>query len=76
MRSKSAIGHQPSAIGLLWKRLMADGRWLMTLFGMPDYARYLAHHDRCHPGTPAMTEREFVHAELERKYAGGGGRCC
>ena len=46
------------------------------LFGMPDYQRYLAHHDRCHHGTPAMSEREFCLAELRRKYEGGAGRCC
>jgi len=49
---------------------------LRRLFGMPEYQRYLDHHDRCHPGSVAMTEREFVRTELERKYAGGGGRCC
>lgn len=43
---------------------------------MPDYPRYLAHQHRCHPGAPVLSEKEFVRAELERKYAGGGARCC
>jgi uncharacterized short protein YbdD (DUF466 family) len=43
---------------------------------MPDYGRYLAHQHRCHPDAPVLSEREFVRAELERKYAGGGARCC
>lgn|SRR6478736_1596229 len=46
------------------------------LFGMPDYERYRLHHSRCHADTPPMTEKEFFRTELERKYAGGGGRCC
>ena len=51
-------------------------RCLSTLFGMPDYARYLAHQRRCHPEAPVLSEKEFVRVELERKYAGGGARCC
>ena len=49
---------------------------LATLFGMPDYRRYLDHQHRCHPEAPVLTEKEFVRAEFERKYAGGGTRCC
>ncbi len=51
-------------------------RWLSALFGMPDYARYLAHQRSHHPDAPVMNEREFVRCELERKYSGGGARCC
>lgn len=76
MWSKSAIGHQPSASDHPLKRLMADGGWLMALFGMPDYARYLEHQRAHHPDRPVMSEKEFVRCELERKYAGGGARCC
>lgn len=46
------------------------------LFGMPEYRRYVDHQRTHHPGCPVMSEREFVRAELERKYAGGGARCC
>ena len=46
------------------------------VFGMPDYRRYLDHQHRCHPDAPVLTEKEFVRAEFERKYAGGGSRCC
>jgi uncharacterized short protein YbdD (DUF466 family) len=49
---------------------------LRRLFGMPDYARYLEHQARRHPDATPLSEREFVRTELERKYAGGGGRCC
>jgi uncharacterized short protein YbdD (DUF466 family) len=48
----------------------------MALFGMPDYARYLRHQQARHPGSPVLTEREFIAAELRRKYDGGGPRCC
>jgi uncharacterized short protein YbdD (DUF466 family) len=46
------------------------------LFGMPDYRSYLEHHASSHTGAPAMSEKEFFRAELERKYAGGPSRCC
>ena len=49
---------------------MSISRWLRSLFGMPDYARYLEHQARCHVGAPVLTEKEFVLAEFERKYAG------
>jgi uncharacterized short protein YbdD (DUF466 family) len=62
-----------SAIGY---RLSAIGRLLKALFGMPDYQRYLAHQAKCHTGAGTMSEKEFVLAELERKHAGGAGRCC
>jgi uncharacterized short protein YbdD (DUF466 family) len=56
--------------------LLSVVRSLSTLFGMPDYARYVEHQHRCHPEAPVLSEREFVQSELERKYAGGGARCC
>ena len=49
---------------------------LRRLFGMPDYGRYLDHQARCHPGDVVLSEKDFVRAELERKYAAGGSRCC
>ena len=52
------------------------GAQLRRLFGMPDYARYLEHQHRCHPTVSVLNEKDYVRSELERKYAGGGGRCC
>jgi uncharacterized short protein YbdD (DUF466 family) len=66
MWSKSAIGYRLSAIG----------RAVRKLFGMPDYQAYLEHSKECHADRPALSEKDFVKMELERKYAGGGGRCC
>jgi len=57
-------------------RWPALGSWLSALFGMPDYQRYLEHHARHHGEAPVLSEKEFVRLELERKYAGGAGRCC
>ena len=49
---------------------------LRRLFGMPDYQRYVTHQHRCHPEAPVLSEKDFIRVELERKYAGGGARCC
>ena len=76
MWTRSAISHQLSAISTRFRDLMADGRWPIALFGMPDYPRYLEHQARCHPEATVLSEKEFVRSELERKYAGGGSRCC
>lgn len=76
MWTRSAISHQLSAIGSRLGKVMTDGRWPIALFGMPDYPRYLAHQRAHHPAEPVMSEKEFVRCELERKYAGGGSRCC
>ena len=66
-----------ATVALLVARFGARfARPLRRLFGMPDYQAYLEHQSRCHAGTPVLSEKEFVKLELERKYAGGGGRCC
>jgi uncharacterized short protein YbdD (DUF466 family) len=49
---------------------------LRRIAGMPDYARYLEHRARCHPGETTMTEREFYDRYLETRYGGAGSRCC
>jgi uncharacterized short protein YbdD (DUF466 family) len=69
MWTEGAIGHLPSAIRGLTSTLR-------SLFGMPDYERYVQHQRAHHPGQPEMSEREFCESELKRKYEGGGGRCC
>lgn len=50
--------------------------WLHAI-GAPDYQAYLAHHAQCHPGTPPLSEREYVNVFIERRYnRRGAGRCC
>jgi uncharacterized short protein YbdD (DUF466 family) len=44
--------------------------------GVPDYDRYLAHVQECHPGTAPMTQQEFEQSRLEDKYSRPGQRCC
>jgi len=46
------------------------------VFGMPDYDRYLAHAEATHPGQPVMTREAYAAFAIERRYAGGGGKCC
>ena len=71
--SAESRGHTGRPLHDRWTAL---GSWLSALFGMPDYRRYLAHQVAHHPTEPVMSEKEFVRAEFERKYAGGGARCC
>jgi uncharacterized short protein YbdD (DUF466 family) len=50
--------------------------WLRVI-GAPDYQAYLAHHAERHPGTPPMSERDYVNVFIERRYNGrASGRCC
>jgi uncharacterized short protein YbdD (DUF466 family) len=43
---------------------------------MPDYDRYLEHHRACHSGEPALSRKQHYLEFVQRRYAGGGGRCC
>lgn len=50
-----------------------------TIFGMPDYERYLKHWLANHnvPGNFPMTEKEFYLFALKNRYEKGGvSRCC
>ena len=49
---------------------------VLRAIGAPDYSAYLAHHAGRHPGTPPLSERDYVALFLERRYGGGAGRCC
>lgn len=73
MRSEQTTDRGQRTLPSVAARLAAQ---LKRLFGMPDYARYLEHQRECHTGAPVLSEKEYVKMELERKYAGGGGRCC
>ena len=43
---------------------------------MPDYAAYVAHLERCHPGRPVPSEREFYLEYVRARYGDGPTRCC
>jgi len=50
---------------------------IKTIFGLPNYERYLDHHRRKHPNEPVMSEKEFyLHALKERYESGKINRCC
>jgi uncharacterized short protein YbdD (DUF466 family) len=46
------------------------------MLGMPDYAAYLAHLDRCHPEDPRPTEAEYFALFVQSRYGDGPTRCC
>ena len=47
-----------------------------SVFGIPDYERYLAHAAERHPGAAVLPRREFFAQSIDRKYGKGGMRCC
>jgi uncharacterized short protein YbdD (DUF466 family) len=60
-----------------WYRLAAQSAHLMV--GLPDYATYVEHRRRHHPGEPVMSREAFFRGCQERRYApaaGRGMRCC
>ncbi|OAJ74870.1 hypothetical protein AYJ08_06655 [Brevibacillus sp. SKDU10] len=63
-----------------WKRRLKKVRSIIkTIFGMPDYDRYLEHWYTTHgvPGIFPMTEKEFYLFALKNKYESGEvNRCC
>lgn len=44
--------------------------------GMPDYAAYLAHRRRCHPGEPVPSERDYFADFVAARYGDSPTRCC
>lgn len=48
-----------------------------TIFGLPNYEKYIEHHKRKHPNEPLMTEKEFYVFALKERYESGKvNRCC
>jgi uncharacterized short protein YbdD (DUF466 family) len=46
------------------------------IIGVPDYDRYVAHAQRCHPDQPLMSRDEFMRQRLVDRYSRPGARCC
>jgi uncharacterized short protein YbdD (DUF466 family) len=60
-----------------WYQLAAQTARLMV--GLPDYATYVEHRRRYHPGEPIMSRADFFRDCQARRYspaAGRGVRCC
>lgn len=58
--------------GLLARCLTA----LRRVAGMPDYAAFMEHHCRHHPGEPMPTEREYYARYVTARYGDSPTRCC
>jgi len=61
------------SLRLRWRSLCTTCR---QVFGMPDYERYLAHATARHSDAPVLTRSEYFEQAIERRYGGGGARCC
>lgn len=46
------------------------------VIGVPDYQRYVAHLEACHPDQPPMSRDEFMRQRLNERYNKPGARCC
>jgi uncharacterized short protein YbdD (DUF466 family) len=49
---------------------------LRKIAGMPDYAAYVEHLHRRHPGQAPLTERQFYDEFVRARYGDGPSRCC
>jgi uncharacterized short protein YbdD (DUF466 family) len=57
--------------------LLARAAWaIRRVIGAPDYAAYVAHVRRVHPGTTPLTQTAFVRDMLARRHERPGSRCC
>ena len=71
--STAEAGTLESAVRLQLRSLCSACR---SVFGIPDYERYLAHIAERHPDAVVLSRREFFARSIDRKYGKGGMRCC
>jgi len=58
------------------KRVVATWRWLQREWSADaQYQRYVAHHERHHPGHAVLGRADFFREEQRRKWQ-GIQRCC
>ncbi|AMY19742.1 YbdD/YjiX family protein [Rhodococcoides kroppenstedtii] len=50
--------------------------WITSVMGDHDYARYVDHLQRRHPGAPVPSEREYWRRRHAEADANPGARCC
>lgn len=60
----------------MWAEVERVLRIVRRISGMPDYASYVEHLRRCHPGRAVPTPREFYDDYLRTRYENGPTRCC
>jgi uncharacterized short protein YbdD (DUF466 family) len=51
-------------------------RVMKTIFGVPDYERYLEQHCERYPDATPLTKEEFFVDRWKAKYSRPGQRCC
>ena len=57
--------------------MFARAAWaIRRVIGAPDYAAYVAHVRRAHPGASPLTPDAFARDVLARRYERPGSRCC
>lgn len=77
MSDATAVRHGTVRLGRALVRGAAAVRWYTTtLLGDRDYARYVEHHARAHPGTEPVSEREYWRARHAEQDARPAARCC
>ncbi len=60
-----------------WRRAwLLAARTARLAVGQPDYAAYLAHMRRWHPGQAPMSREAFFRERLAARYGRGRSRCC
>ena len=52
------------------------GWYLREVSGEGDYARYLAHRERHHPGEPPLDRRTFERRRMDERDRNPRARCC
>ncbi|GIG19348.1 hypothetical protein Cch01nite_00720 [Cellulomonas chitinilytica] len=66
-----------AGVGRALVRTVAGVRWYTaTLLGDRDYARYVEHLARVHPGADPVSEREYWRVRHAEQDAHPGARCC
>jgi uncharacterized short protein YbdD (DUF466 family) len=69
-------GPLPRLLAVLARAGRAVRWYATTLLGDHDYARYVAHVQRVHPGTDPGTEAAYWRARHAEQDAHPGARCC
>lgn len=72
---REATGNRRGTAGL-WHSIARATDVLRRIIGVPDYERYVAHLEACHPGTTPMSRQEFFKQDWDKRYSQPGSRCC
>jgi uncharacterized short protein YbdD (DUF466 family) len=71
-----AAGARETKRARLLERARALRQAYLQVFGIPDYAGYVAHMAQRHPEQKVLSQREFFACAIDRKYSMKGPRCC